>query len=362
MSNIYILSDGGTLSREDEHLSYMTRDCRKTRILPFKTEHFVLVGTVNVTGNALRMIMKHQIPVLYMGKNGSYCARMVYQDGKNVFLRQKQYALLSDKKRSLEIAKSIVIGKIKNQLSFMQRIKRSRGNKSDFETAVRNVKASLKDAEKCTKVESLRGIEGNAAKNYFSAFDCNLIPAWAQFEKRTRNPPETNVNAVLSFLYTLLANYVTSAIEGEGLDTMAACMHTLSYGRDVLAFDLMEEFRIPIADTLTCHLFNKKILDEKDFASQKYSSESSGLPSFVIPPFVMEEENADAGREVQTVYLNSDGIKKVVAAFEVKMASCVIYAPKKTKLPFAEIIIEQAKMYRRVVLEEEEAYVPFYYR
>lgn len=200
----------------------------------------------------MRLIMKNQIPVVYLTQGGSFYGRVVYQDGKNVFLRQKQFRLLDDKKKSLGIAKAIVTGKIKNQLTFMQRIKRSRGSKTEFESAVKAVKAVLEDIDKCSSVDSLRGIEGNAAKQYFSAFDCNLIPNWAVFGKRTRNPPESNVNAVLSLLYSLLAHYVTSAIESQGLDTMAGCLHELNYGRDVLAFDLMEEFRVPVVDILTC--------------------------------------------------------------------------------------------------------------
>ncbi len=362
MSSIYILSQGGNLTRKETYLVYTDRKMSITRILPFKTEHLVLVGSVSISGEAMRLIRQHEIPVMFMGTNGSSVARLTYQDSKNIFLRQKQFQLLDDRVRSLEIAKSIVLGKIKNQLTFMQRIKRSRGSKSDLDTAVKTVKNAIKDVEKCKKVETLRGLEGNVAKSYFSAFECNLIPEWAIFGKRSRNPPETNVNAVLSFLYYLLGNYVTAAILSQGLDTMAACMHELNYGRDVLTFDLMEEFRSPIVDTLTCFLFNKGILSKDDFRKQDFSSESKNLPANTLFSFTTKEEDEDAGRKIEAIYLTEDGMRKVVEHFEEKVRSAVIYAPLKKKLSFLEIMMEQSKMYKRVVTGEEAVYSPFYYR
>lgn len=362
MASILILSDKGSLSREDEHLIFMTHDMKRTRILPLKTEQLIVSGSVTISGDAMRLIMKNQIPVVYLTQGGSFYGRVVYQDGKNVFLRQKQFRLLDDKKKSLGIAKAIVTGKIKNQLTFMQRIKRSRGSKTEFESAVKAVKAVLKDIDKCSSVDSLRGIEGNAAKQYFSAFDCNLIPDWAVFGKRTRNPPESNVNAVLSLLYSLLAHYVTSAIESQGLDTMAGCLHELNYGRDVLAFDLMEEFRVPVVDTLTCQLFNKNVLCEKDFRTQDFSSESRNVPASAIEDFSGGDGGDDADGQKVAVYLNDSGMKKVFEAFIDKIGSQVIYAPARKRMSFAEIFIEQAKMYKRVVLGEEAEYSPFYYR
>ena len=362
MSSIYILSQGGGLSRTDTYLVYTDKNKIMTKILPFKTEQLILVGSVSISGEAMRLIRQNCIPVLFMGRQGNSVARLDYQDSKNVFLRQKQFRLLDDRPRSLEIARAIVLGKIKNQLTFMQRIKRGRGSKDGLEAAVKAVKGAIKDVEGCKDVESLRGVEGNAARNYFTAFDCNLIPDWAEFGKRSRNPPETNVNAVLSFLYYLLGNYVTAAILSQGLDTMAACMHELNYGRDVLAFDLMEEFRAPVVDTLTCNLFNKGILSKDDFRRQPFSSESRNLPSSAIAEFTTKEEDEDAGRKVEAVYLTEDGMKKVVEHFEEKVRSAVIYAPMKKKLSFLEIMVQQAKMYKRVVTGEEAAYSPFYYR
>ena len=362
MSTILILSNRGDLTKEDEHLVYTDYHGKRTRILPFKTEHLLIAGNVTITGDAMKMILKNELPVTYLTQGGMFLGRIVYQDGKNVFLRQKQFLLLENKKKVLEIAKSIVAGKIKNQLSFVQRIKRSRGSKEEFEASVKSIKQALKEVSKCTSLTSLRGIEGNAARHYFAAYNCNFLAEWAEFGKRTQNPPQTNVNAVLSFLYTLTCHYVTTAIESQGLDTMAGNLHELNYGRDVLTFDLMEEFRVPMADTLTCHLFNKNILEKKDFHTISFSSESKKLPVSTIEQFHQGEDDENEGKPVEAIYLNETGIKKVFEAFIEKVNSEVLYVPAKKRLSFAEIMVEQAKMYKRVILGEEADYTPFYYR
>lgn len=128
-----------------------------------------------------------------------------------MFLRQKQYAILGNEKQSLEIAKSIVIGKIKNQLSFVQRIKRKSDDKladKKIQLEVYKLKSYLVDCEEADSIEKLRGLEGISARSYFSVFGLNILPEWAEFPCRSKNPPRSNVNAVLSFLYTLLM-YIT---------------------------------------------------------------------------------------------------------------------------------------------------------
>lgn len=131
----------------------------------------------------------------------------------------------------------------------------------------------------------------NMKRYYFSVLKLHIKPEWAVFEKRSKNPPETNVNAVLSFLYYLLAEEVELALQSEGFDCMAGVLHEIQYGRKSLVYDLMEEFRTPFADVIYCRLFNHKILNEEDFT-----------------------------QEGKAVYLTRDSMKKVIAEFEAKMS------------------------------------------
>ena len=128
MSSVYILSDYGKLSKHDQTLVFIQKDETRTIIFPYKTEQLVLMGNISISGEAMRLLTKYRIPTTFLSSNGRFNGKLTFGDSKNIFLRQKQYRILDDKKASLEIARSIVCGKIRNEISFMQRIKR----KSDF--------------------------------------------------------------------------------------------------------------------------------------------------------------------------------------------------------------------------------------
>ena len=171
MAAIYILSNYGKLTKKDETLVFVQPDESKTILFPFKTEHLVIIGNISISGEAIRILTKYKIGTTFLSSNGRFNGKLTFGDSKNVFLRQKQYRILDDKKSSLEIARSIVIGKIKNQISFMQRIKRKNGaEEKKVIDAINAVKNTLNDSEKTEEIEKLRGYEGIAARNYFSVF------------------------------------------------------------------------------------------------------------------------------------------------------------------------------------------------
>lgn len=338
MATAYIISDYGKLGKHDDTLVFTNKDGERVVIFPYKTEMLVLVGRVSISADALCLLARHKIQPVLVSKKGEFNGKLVFGEGKNVFLRQKQYNLLSDGKASLEVARSIVTGKIRNSLSFIQRIKRNRNENDEEATArideaVSALKKCLSDAEKALSVDSLRGYEGMAGRAYFSVFALNIMSEWAEFPKRSKNPPETNVNAVLSFLYTLLSYRVNAAVEAQGLDACCGNLHALDYGSTALVFDLMEEFRAAVCDSVCCSLFNLGVLHEDEFR-----------------------------QEDEAVLLSSEGLKKVIAAFEEKMKSEVLYAPLKQKISYTKIIFEQANQYKRFVGGEETCYKPYYFK
>src|SRR5574344_75813 len=141
MPAIYVISDRGKLSRTDEHILFTGIDGSCTTLFPFKMEQLVLMGNVSISGDALRLLTQYRIPVTLLSKNGKFNSRLVYGESRNVFLRQKQYMLAADEGASLKIAKQIVTGKIRNQIAFMQRIKRNADCDRDaVEDAVGKVK------------------------------------------------------------------------------------------------------------------------------------------------------------------------------------------------------------------------------
>jgi CRISPR-associated protein Cas1 len=267
---------------------------------------------------------------------------------KNVILKKRQYALSDNEDFSLNIAKSITRSKIKNELSFVQRIKRKNDAEEECEHAISSLKATLKNIPDCENKDTLRGYEGIAAKNYFSVFRYNLIPQWAQFPRRSMNPPLTNVNAVLSFLYTLLMYRVETAVESAGLDPMLGFMHSAEYGKKALVFDLMEEFRTPVADTLCCSLFNLGMLSEDDFEPETDAD--------------MPETGTDRENSETPVLLTRDGLTKTISAFEKKIKNPLYYQPLGAEIPLTTIILEQVKHFKRVLLGEETEYRGYVYK
>lgn len=361
MSAIYILSDYGKLSKKDETIVFSQPDGTSTILFPFKTEHLVLIGKVSISADALRLLTKYKIGTTFLSSNGRFNGKLSFGDGKNIFLRQKQFRILDNPQKSLEIAKSIVTGKIRNEISFMQRIKR-KNNFSDkkIEFALASVKTALSNAESTDDIDKLRGYEGIAARKYFEVFGLNILPKWAEFKTRSKNPPKSNVNAVLSFLYTLLMYRVESAIESQGLDACCGNLHAVNYGKTALVFDLMEEFRSPICDSVCCALFNLGTLTEDDFEEKEFSAHSE--------EFLLEEEaSAESASEnnenessVNGILLTKNGIKKVIAVFEAKMNSSVLYAATAQKMSYVRIIYNQVQHYKRVISEEETDYKAYY--
>lgn len=366
MAAIYIISDNGKLGRKDETLVFTQPDGTATILFPYKTEYLILTGNVTLSGAAIRLLTKYKIPTTFLSPNGKFNGRLLFGENKNVFLRQKQYRILDNEKQSLEIAKSIVTGKIKNQISFMQRIKRKNDAASrETESAVLSMKRILADASAADSLEKLRGYEGLASRKYFAVFGTNIQPSWAEFKNRSKNPPRTNVNAVLSFLYTLLSYRIESAIESQGLDVCAGNLHVINYGRSALVFDLIEEFRSPIADSLCCSLFNLGTLKSGDFEEASFDSDEEPFPAAEEISESADEPDiapCEAGGKTKGILLTKGGLKKVIGAFEDKMDTLILYQATGTKLPYSKIIYEQAKHYKRVILGEEREYRPYYFK
>ena len=364
MASVYILSDNGKLSKKDEKLIFTQYDGNTTILFPFKTESLVLMGNVSISGEALRLLTKYKITTTLLSSNGRFNGKLTFGDSKNVFLRQKQYRILDNPEESIKIAKSIVLGKIRNQISFMQRIKRKNDFYSNSVTdTIEKTKFILSKASESNNIEELRGHEGNAARKYFEIFGMNIQPEWAVFKTRSKNPPRSNVNAVLSFLYTLLMYRIESAIEAQGLDKCAGNLHVINYGRSALVFDLIEEFRSPIADTLCCSLFNLGTLKEEDFEQVEFSDTSDDNPIELTSniPDSSDEKNKD-NPSTKGILLTKPGLKKVIAAFETKMDSQVMYQPSGQKTAYKRIIYEQASHYKRVINGEESEYVSYYFK
>ncbi len=358
MATIYIVSDYGKLVKNGDTLQLKQKD-GETRIFPFKTEQLVVMGNVDVTNSALRLLMHHQVDTVFLGKNGRFNGKIAFKEGKNVFLRQKQFQKLEDYQFRLQFGKSIVKGKLKNQLIFMQRTLRRRELQEKSAEQIEKMKQTIDKIDSAESIETCRGYEGIGAKYFFSIFRQSIIQDWAEFNGRSMHPPRDNVNAVLSFLYTLLLFRIDAAIETEALDPFVGYFHSLDYGKKTLSFDLMEEYRTPIADTLTAALFNLGILNEEDFETVNFTNQSDDYP---LESSGDEEEDSPVLTEKTGVLLTKPGIRKVVTQFEKKLEQQMYYKPLLRQISYKQLMREQSKHFKRVLTGEESEYKPIVIR
>ena len=227
--------------------------------------------------------------------------------------------------------------KIRNSKSVLLRYARStldEAAKRSLAAAVSELTESAQKLDACSDIDSMRGIEGAAASVYFSRFDALLSsPKGYRFEVRSRWPPMNEVNAVLSFVYTLLAHDARASIETVGLDPAAGYLHTLRPGRSSFALDLIEELRAPLCDRLVISMFNKNQFQEQDFTT-------------------------DFG----AVYLSDRGRRKVLEQWRSRKRESIQHPFLKEKISIGMIPYAQSMLFARVLRGDLDRYPPFVWR
>lgn len=382
--HIYIRTQGAKIVREGRHLLVKKGEDTYHTLFVEKLRQVVLFGNVELTHAARAHLLRHGVDTVFCSKNGRYQGRFATPEPKNVLLRKRQFALLDDQLFGLELCKQLVLGKLANMATLLMRIQRTR-NRNEPKVAAREIKALHDRITAADSIESLRGYEGRGSALYFGAFRWGLLKDY-DFCRRVRRPPTDPVNAVLSLLYTFLFNRVYAAIRQANLDPHPAFLHVPDYGRHALVMDLMEEFRVIIADTLCLSLFNLKILQEDDFyceaprADEPDNDSPEPEPDVTTDPYGhmadldsrevfdlpsqrmgeggvhdIEAENTGGKPAVKLV---EGAFRRVVENFERKMSTDFYYPPDERTITYAEAMVAQAGMYRRVIEGELRVYQP----
>ncbi|RJQ29543.1 MAG: type I-C CRISPR-associated endonuclease Cas1 [Peptococcaceae bacterium] len=299
----------------------------------------VCFGNVKVSPALLARCAEDGRTLVLLDQNGRFNCRLEGPVSGNVLLRRAQHLALSDPGRITAVARYIVAGKIKNCRTVVLRAARETENVQDEELLRKTAKvlASAVSRLPCAKdVEEIRGIEGEAARCYFSTFDCMVRQDRQTFkvDGRNRRPPRDPVNALLSFLYTLLLNDYVGALEGVGLDPQVGYLHSLRPGRPSLALDLMEELRAVLADRLALTLINRCQLTAGDFT----------------------------GRPGGAIYLGNDGRKEVLVTYQKRKQEEVFHPVLERKVPLGLIPHVQARLLARYLRDDVDTYIPFIYR
>jgi CRISP-associated protein Cas1 len=263
LNTLYVTTQGSYLHREGETVEVSQEGEIKLRIPIHTLTGIVCFGQVSMSPPLMGLCAERQVMISFLSRNGRFLARVEGPVSGNVLLRREQYRRADDPDLAKEVACSVVTAKINNCRVVLQRALREHPDcegAQNLAASVDHLSEMLKALEKASTSDSVRGLEGEAAANYFSVFN-HLIFAQKEefsFQDRNRRPPLDNTNALLSFLYTLLAHDVTSALETVGLDPAVGFLHRDRPGRPGLALDLMEEFRPYLADRLALSLINLK--------------------------------------------------------------------------------------------------------
>ncbi len=274
LNTLYVSNPNRYLSLDGQNVVISLEGNEIGRLPLHNLEGIVTFGYTGASPALMGACAKNNIALSFMSSHGRFLARISGEVRGNVTLRKEQYRISDDESRSSKIAQNFITGKIYNSKWVLERAIRDYPLRVDAEKLKSKSKFlsnSIKESRVAENLEKLRGIEGEAASVYFSAFDELILQQKEKFffNGRNRRPPLDNVNTMMSFTYSLLAGMCASALEAVGFDPYVGFLHRDRPGRISLALDLMEEFRAVMADRFVLTLINKRIINDKGFLKKE---------------------------------------------------------------------------------------------
>ncbi len=275
LNTLFITSDGAYLAKQGKALVVRRDGESPFRVPIHMLQSVVITGRSSASPAALALCSEHAVAVTYMTPRGRFIARLEGPRSGNVLLRKAQFRASEHAEAPLSIARAMVSGKLHNTRVLLRRAARDHPDQAESIAPIADALGScLRRLQVQESLDGLRGIEGEAARRYFTAFPSLLLttePAF-DFSGRNRRPPRDPVNAMLSFGYALLASDLRAACEATGLDPQVGFLHSDRPGRASLALDLMEELRSVIVDRVVLKLVNRAQVAPKDFAVDEVGS------------------------------------------------------------------------------------------
>ncbi|GHU06025.1 CRISPR-associated endonuclease Cas1 1 [Betaproteobacteria bacterium] len=275
LNTLYVTTEGAWLKKDGANIVMEVESQERARLPVHMLESVVCMGHVLMSPPLLGYCAEQGISVCFLSPHGKFLARVEGPVSGNVLLRREQYRRTDDHNRCAAIVRNVLLGKVHNQRAVVRRAIRDHGEimnsdvRANLEHARERLRRIIDRLSSETELDVLRGLEGEAAQTYFGVFD-SLIRVDApalRFNGRSRRPPTDAVNALLSFLYTLLTHDCRSALETVGLDPAVGFLHRDRPGRPSLALDLLEEFRPLLADRVVLSLINRRQVNEQDFVT-----------------------------------------------------------------------------------------------
>lgn len=336
LNTLYVTLAGAWLRLDNDTLRVEVERETRLRVPLHHLSAVVCFGHVGLSAPLMHRLADAGIALVLLDDNGRFKARLEGAVSGNVLLRQAQFQRMADPAFTLDQARACVAGKVKNTRQVLQRGARESSSTDEARTLSRladDLAATLRALPGAESLDALRGLEGEAARQYFSGLNLLVRPQQREafaMDGRTRRPPRDRLNALLSFLYAMWMNDCRSALEAAGLDPQAGFLHTLRPGRAALALDLMEEFR-PWADRLALTLVNRGQVKADDFDL----------------------------REGGGVALQPDARKAVVVAFQERKKDEIAHPLLAQSIPLGLVPLVQARLLARALRDDAAPYVPF---
>jgi CRISPR-associated endonuclease Cas1 len=322
---VYVQASPARVRKRGELLVIQTEESGETAARLIDTSHLVLVGAVDVTAPVLHELMRREIPVSWYSGSGWFLGHTVGTGHRNVELRTAQYRGSFDPAFCLRLARGLVSSKLRNCRTLLRR--NTRENTS-LEASLGGLRRAVRAVGEAKTLGELLGVEGNGAAIYFAGFSAMLrgngaeLPHFA-FENRNRRPAIDPVNAMLSFAYAMLVRELTATLTAVGFDPYRGFYHQPRYGRPALALDIMEPFRPILADSVVITAINNGEVRASDFVR-------AGL----------------------TCALTPSGRKKMIAAFERRLAQEITHPVFGYRLSYRRLLEVQARLLGRHLMGE----------
>jgi CRISPR-associated protein Cas1 len=337
LNTLYVTSQGAYLRKEGETVVVEVDKEIRLRLPLLNLGGIVCFGNVLCSPFLLGACAEAGIAVSFLTEFGRHLADVVGAPSGNVLLRRTQYRRADDAAASTALARAFVAGKIANTRHVLRRAAReSTTDATAVENAADALAHRLRSLPDMPTLDAVRGVEGEAAAQYFGVFQ-RLIVAQREsfpFGERNRRPPLDRVNALLSYFYTLLRYDAAAALTAHGLDPAVGFLHRDRPGRAGLALDLIEEFRAPFADRLALTLINRQQVQPHHFRIA----------------------------ETGAVLLTDEGRKEVLTAWQKRKQDEVEHAFLGEKLPVGLLLHAQALLLARHLRGDLDAYPPFEWR
>lgn len=339
LNTLYVTTQGAYLAREGETVVVRADDKTLIQVPIHTLAGIVCFGQVGCSPALMGLCGERQVALSFLTVHGRFLARVTGPTSGNVLLRREQYRRADDASKAARLAWSLIGAKLANSRVVLLRGVRDRPDRPGnviLREAARQIGDILRKVAPEMPLETLRGKEGEAARIYFNAFP-HLITADKEafrFTGRNRRPPLDNVNALMSFVYTLLGHDVTAALEAVGLDPQVGFLHRDRPGRPGLALDMMEELRPFLADRLVLSLINRQQVTRADFLQ----SESGA------------------------VYMEEKARKAVILAYQKRKEDEIMHPFLGEKIPIGLLPHVQAMLLARHLRGDLDAYPAFVWR